>query len=74
MKPQNNIKIIKREQRESMPETTSADAKSRQSLPRATREAAGNVAVWVKEFQQRRKPNPRLAFANLFAAPLNSMS
>jgi hypothetical protein len=55
----------------------SAASKGEDARPTTTREAAGNVSSWVKEFRQRRRPDPRRAFASLFAeqaAPLNSLS
>ena len=78
MKTSRTIRIIKGAERSNnqsgvleSPETTS------KSLKPAAREAAGNVASWVKEFRQRRRPDARRAFASLFAepaTPLNSIS
>ena len=49
------------------------DESLRPSAPRVT----SQVASWVKEFQQRRHPDPRRAFASLVAdpaTPINSLS
>lgn len=77
MNPKNSIKIIKRDQRDNATGTAKTGAQGSQSLRDATREMAGNVSAWVKEFQQRSKRDPRRAFASLFAepaSPLNSLS
>ena len=71
------IRVIKSGQRQIIDGAAKAEGTERQSLRNATREVAGNVSAWVKEFQQRRQPNPRRAFASLFiepASPLKSMS
>lgn len=78
MKTNRTIRIIKGAERSNnqfgtveSPETTS------KSLKPVAREAAGNVASWVKEFRQRRRPDARRAFASLFAdssTPLNTLS
>jgi hypothetical protein len=70
----NTIKVIKREQRENKGGTAKTEAGDGQSLRHATREVAGNVAAWVREFQQRRTPNPRRAFASLFIEPASSLN
>jgi hypothetical protein len=66
------IKIIKKEQRAAAPATAKSAAPESHSLRQTTREVAGNVAAWVKEFQQRRRPDPRQSFTNLFAQPAAS--
>lgn len=72
-----SIRVIKREQRESMAEGSKTDARGSQGLRDATREMAGSVSAWVKEFKERSRHDPRRAFAGLFAEPattLNSLS
>ena len=77
MKTNRSIRIVKATAKGNQ----SGDAKSpvaeSTSLRPTTREVAGNVASWVKEFRQRRRPDARRAFASLFAepaTPLNSLS
>lgn len=74
MNPKNGIRVIKREQRADAAETAKTGAQGSQSLRDATREMAGNVSAWVKEFQQRSKRDPRRAFASLFAEPASPLS
>ena len=71
MIPKNSIKIVKKEQRDALkPATAKTEAESGQSLRQATREVAGNVAAWVREFKERSTPkDARRAFASLFAEP-----
>jgi hypothetical protein len=78
MKTNRTIRIIKGAQRNA-PESGVAESPEAtgKSLKQTPREAAGNVASWVKEFRQRRRPDARRAFASLFAepaTPLNSLS
>ena len=81
MKNNRTIRIIKGADRSRQ----SAEATNQAASPApaveaarpAAREVAGNVAAWVKEFRQRRRPDPRSAFASLFAeqaTPLGSLS
>ncbi|MBV9958363.1 MAG: hypothetical protein JO360_08080 [Acidobacteria bacterium] len=63
------IKIIKKEERANVSATAKSAAPESLSLRQTTREVAGNVASWVKEFQQRRRPDPRQSFTNLFVQP-----
>ncbi|HEX8919913.1 MAG TPA: hypothetical protein VF766_00455 [Pyrinomonadaceae bacterium] len=80
MKTNRTIRIIKgAAQRNSATQSGVAEnpETGSKSLKPTTREAAGNVAAWVKEFRQRRRPDARRAFASLFAepaTPLNSLS
>jgi hypothetical protein len=77
MKTNRTIRIVKGAQRGNQSgEAKTAVTESANARP-TTREVAGNVASWVKEFRQRRRPEPRRAFASLFAepaSPLNSLS
>jgi hypothetical protein len=77
MKTNRTIRIVKRKHSDTQAgEAKSPVTESANSRP-TTREVAGNVASWVKEFRQRRRPEPRRAFASLFAepaSPLNSLS
>lgn len=67
MKTNRAIRIIKGADRSRQSaEATNPAATAEVTRPSA-REAAGNVAAWVKEFRQRRRPDPRRAFASLFA-------
>ena len=79
MKPIRTIRVIKKgEQMSRVEEAPKAAATSAgDGLRQATRDVAGQVTSWVKEFQQRRRPDARRAFASLFAdaaTPLNSLS
>jgi hypothetical protein len=73
-----NIKIIKRSERDANHKPTSgnrvADNKRarQQQHQQATRDIAGHVTTWIKEFQQRHTPDPRRAFAGLFVDPATS--
>jgi hypothetical protein len=74
MKQNRPIRIIKRNNQSVAAETPAPKVEEQRS---SAREAAGNVASWVKEFRQRRRPDPRRAFASLFgeqATPLNSLT
>ena len=78
MKTSRTIRIVKGTERNNSQASgaESPETASKSSKP-TTREAAGNVAAWVKEFRQRRRPDARRAFASLFgepAKPLNSLS
>ena len=72
MKTNRTIRIVKKIERGNQ----SGDAKSAVAesagLRPTTREVAGNVASWVKEFRQRRRPEPRRAFASLFGEPASA--
>lgn len=78
MKTHRTIRIIKGAERSTnQPGGVESSETTSKSLKPAAREAAGNVASWVKEFRQRRRPDARRAFASLFAepaTPLNSLS
>ena len=78
MKTQRTIRIITGAARSAnQPGVLESPETTGKSLKPAAREAAGNVASWVKEFRQRRRPDARRAFASLFAepaTPLNSLS
>ena len=77
MKTNRTIRIVKGTQRSNQAGETKSPAPESTSVRQTTREVAGNVASWVKEFRQRRRPEPRRAFASLFAeptSPLNSIS
>ena len=80
-----NIRIIKRSQREATNTTATGGkqkaaaaaaaarpASNRDSARHATRDITGHVATWIKEFQQKHTPDPRRAFASLFADPATS--
>ena len=70
MNPKKNIRIVKKGQREIVKTATAkSETSNSQSLRQTTREVAGNVAAWVKEFQQRSTHDPRRAFASLFVKP-----
>jgi hypothetical protein len=69
-----NIRIIKRSERDATTraaESRAAETKTK-SARHATREITGQMTTWIKEFQQRHTPDPRRAFANLFADPATS--
>ena len=77
MKTNRTIRIVKGTQRGAQAGEAKSPAQESAGARPTTREVAGNVASWVKEFRQRRSPEPRRAFASLFAepaAPLNSLS
>jgi hypothetical protein len=65
-----NIRIIKRAQRDAKNTTTTAESRmpnSENTRRATTRDITGHVTTWIKELQQRHTPDPRRAFANLFA-------
>jgi len=76
MKPKKTIRIIKSAERRS--EASANKSEATETARTASGSVTAQVATWVKEFQQRRRPDPRRAFASLFAAdttaPLNSLS
>jgi hypothetical protein len=76
MNPNNPIRIIKRADRAGKSEMGEARAASASPRQRG-RDVAGHVSAWVREFKQRRREDPRRAFASLFidsTVPLNSVS
>ena len=81
MKANNNIRIIKSAERGGGGGGQTGNSKSptpnAESLPKPSNSVTSQVTSWVKEFQQRRRPDPRRSFASLFAdtaTPLNSLS
>jgi hypothetical protein len=78
MKTNRTIRIVKGAERSNTQQSAAASPETASKSSKPTpREAAGNVAAWVKEFRQRRRPDARRAFASLFAepaTPLNSLS
>jgi hypothetical protein len=72
-----NIRVIKRSQRDAQENATTTAASvgrvpNTDSARQAARDITGHVATWIKEFQGRRTPDPRRAFANLFIDPVTS--
>lgn len=77
MKTDRTIRIVKAKERSHQAGDAKSVVAEKASTRPTTREVAGNVASWVKEFRQRSRPDARRAFASLFgepAAPLNSLS
>jgi hypothetical protein len=77
MKTNRAIRIIKGAERGGQSIATTPTATNAEAPKQTPRDMAANVATWVKEFRQRRTPDPRRAFAGLFAepaTPLNSIS
>jgi hypothetical protein len=74
MNPKKAIRIIKRDRRDIQGAVVEKSAPNNTGLRQTTREAAGQVATWVKEFQQRRKIDPKRAFASLFVESASSVS
>lgn len=77
MKTNRTIRIVKATERSNQADQAKSAVAGSASTRPTTREVAGNVASWVKEFRQRSRPDARRAFASLFgepAAPLNSLS
>lgn len=76
MTPNRTIRIIKSTERNGSSPNQDASRETEQKRQSGTG-VTSQVASWVKEFQQRRRPDPRRAFASLFAdtaTPLNSLS
>jgi hypothetical protein len=74
MKPDKIIRIIKKGERDIQPTVENAHAPNVESSVRqATRDVAVQVGAWVKEFQQRRRPDARRAFAGLFGEPASTL-
>jgi hypothetical protein len=69
MKTNRTIRIVKGAARGQQSGDNKSPVAESTSVRPTTREVAGNVASWVKEFRQRRRPEPRRAFASLFAEP-----
>ena len=72
-----NIKIIKRSERDANNKPAGkrvADNKHARQQQQATRDIAGHVTTWIKEFQQRHTPDPRRAFAGLFVDAATSQA
>ena len=69
-----NIRVIKRTERNAKNEAAQKNraADSQQTARQAARDFTGHVTTWIKEFQGRRTPDPRRAFANLFVDPATS--
>ncbi|HEX8457786.1 MAG TPA: hypothetical protein VF656_10855 [Pyrinomonadaceae bacterium] len=68
-----NIRIIKRSEREATHKATQSRTPETKNPRQATRDIAGHVNTWIKEFRkQRHTPDPRRAFANLFVNPATS--
>ncbi|HYJ47314.1 MAG TPA: hypothetical protein VEV81_11945 [Pyrinomonadaceae bacterium] len=82
MKPNKTIRVIKSAERGGGDRggqniNTESSAPEAKDARQPSTGVTSQVASWVKEFQQRRRPDPRRAFASLFAdtvAPLNSLS
>jgi vacuolar-type H+-ATPase subunit H len=74
MKTNRTIRIIKGTERSSQASVAQNHETASKSLKPTTREVAGNVANWVNEFRQRRRPDARRAFASLFAEPTSPLS
>lgn len=65
------VRIIKRGQKVAAVEAVAAESASQQQQQRPTPESSARVikntvTTWVREFQQRSRPDSRLAFENLF--------
>ncbi|HEV2802084.1 MAG TPA: hypothetical protein VGW12_16535 [Pyrinomonadaceae bacterium] len=69
-----NIRIIKRTEREAAHhKATESRTDETKNTRQATRDIAGHVNTWIKEFRkQRHTSDPRRAFANLFVNPATS--
>ena len=67
-----SIRIIKRGRREGE-SLTGALTRDGKNVRQSAREVAGNVAAWVREFEERRPADPRKAFANLFVDAPSSL-
>ena len=67
-----NIRIIKRSQRDAQAKAAESRAAENKNARHATRDIAGQVTTWIKDFQHRHTPDPRRAFANLFVDPATS--
>ena len=77
MNPNSSIRIIKSAQRMSTSKTIEPQVQPGASSRQRSRDVAGHVSAWVREFKQRRRQDPRRAFESLFvdsATPLNSFS
>jgi hypothetical protein len=78
MNPNRTIRIIKGAERNNQQSAEKSPAVSNEAKGQPARAtAAAGVASWVKEFRQRRRPDPHRAFASLFGeqtAPLNSLT
>ncbi len=69
-----NIRIIKRTERDAARKAAESRAAELKNSRQTTRDITGHVNSWIKEFQQRHTPDPRRAFANLFANPAASVA
>jgi hypothetical protein len=66
MNPNNTIRIVKRAQQQGQGAVAETRAAKSENPRQATREVAGQVTSWIKEFQQSRKAEARRTFASLF--------
>ena len=70
MSHKTSIRVIKHNQRQVAGNSSTESVAPRSSaIGRSARDAADNVAMWVREFRERRPVDPRKAFANLFVEP-----
>jgi hypothetical protein len=67
-----NIRIIKRSQRDAKSKAASNRVPDNKTPRHTARDITGHVAGWIEEFHQLHTPDPRRAFANLFAEPMPS--
>ena len=74
MNPTKAIRIIKRDRRDGKDVVAEKGAPNNTGLRHTTREVAGQVTAWVKEFQQRRHVDPKRAFASLFVESASPVS
>lgn len=66
MSAKSTVRIIKGNPGEAGGKDTVASITSQRATEHSVRDIAATVSTWVREFQQRRRVNPKQAFAGLF--------
>ncbi len=70
MNTNQKIRVIKRGQAKSQRDkATQHNARQNETLRDTTRDVAGHVTAWIKEFQEKRNAKSQRTFASLFVEP-----
>ena len=69
MQTNHKIRVIKRGQAANHSRVAESNARPNDTLRETTREVAGQVTAWIKEFQEKRNVQAQRTFASLFVEP-----
>ncbi|MBV9958780.1 MAG: hypothetical protein JO360_10180 [Acidobacteria bacterium] len=69
MQTKTPIKVIKREERNRLENSTETAANPKRSAQEAARDMVATVSNWVNEFQQKRRTETKQAIKSLFPEP-----